>query len=178
MDRLTQLLDSYLGHAREELACYNRRFIDEVPYSARPILEEVLGSFAASLDVLQITWEELTRVQPSASPLLRSPSPEDVVTIVDAEGRINYESENIADRLGVPASERIGHLVWEWIHPEDLPATRQRFREGLSGGGCTTRFEVRLRHQDGGWRRIEAVAHAIRRGDQAVGYVAHSHFLS
>jgi len=178
MKMLFGLIDTYLEDARAQHDELNRAFAEKVPYSSRPFFEEVIAAFAASLDVIQIIREELIRLTPLHEASPREVQSWEVVTVLDADGRIMYESEGIAEQLGYLPEERIGQSAWDWLHPEDLPEAQRIYQEGLRGGGRTMRFDVRLRHRNGPWRRIRSIAHAIRKGSEAVGYVARSEFVT
>jgi diguanylate cyclase (GGDEF)-like protein/PAS domain S-box-containing protein len=80
-----------------------------------------------------------------------------LVSVVDAEGRTSFVTRSVTDVLGWEPetfAERAGGL----IHPEDLPAMRSAWREVVDRPGNEVAAAFRLRHADGGWRQIEAVA--------------------
>jgi PAS domain S-box-containing protein len=78
--------------------------------------------------------------------------------VVDAEGRIQYESPSIEQTLGYVAGTRVGKPALELVHPEDRPRMQVVLADLLSDAVTTARVEVRVRHADGAWRTIEAVA--------------------
>src|SRR4029077_3817624 len=44
----------------------------------------------------------------------------DVVTVIDPNGKISYDSPSSAAVLGYPAAERMGRSAFDYIHPEDI----------------------------------------------------------
>lgn len=80
-----------------------------------------------------------------------------LVTVVDAEGRARFVSPSVSDVLGWEPEVFVEHMG-DLVHPDDLPALRRVWREVSSRAGYEGSVEFRLRHADGGWRRLEAVA--------------------
>ena len=81
----------------------------------------------------------------------------DTITILDQNGQITYESPSIERVLGYTPEMLIGHNVFEYVHPDDQPATLDRFQRMASIEGHTTRIEVRFLHGDGSWRVLDVV---------------------
>lgn len=88
----------------------------------------------------------------------------DLIAVVDARGVIQYESPSVERVLGYRPEERVGTSAFDYIHPEDLERTKRTLAEGLrttSANGKVTsgkKVEGRIRHADGSWRYLEAVA--------------------
>jgi PAS domain S-box-containing protein len=82
----------------------------------------------------------------------------DGVTLVAADGTI-LETTPITFRgLGYAPAEYLGRNGFELLHPDDVPAVRELLGRVLQKPAerFTTRY--RLRHKDGSWRWVEAVA--------------------
>jgi PAS domain S-box-containing protein len=94
----------------------------------------------------------------------------DVVTLLDATGRIVYSSESLNPTLGYAPGEKTGHSVFELIHPEDRTAAEPLFREVLQQPERVVRVDLRVQHRDGSWREVEVVA-VNRLQDAAVGAI-------
>ena len=76
----------------------------------------------------------------------------DVVTVIDRDGVITYDSPAIGPMLGYGPSDRVGTRASDYVHPEDhegVAALRKAVAEGPDG---LARSELRLRHADGSWR--------------------------
>jgi PAS domain S-box-containing protein len=90
----------------------------------------------------------------------------DIITIIDAEGIIRYESPSVERVLGYKPAELIGLNLAELLHPDDaskatrfLKAIKSPAPEGETPIGQV--MEVRFRHQDGSWRILESVARVL-----------------
>ncbi len=81
----------------------------------------------------------------------------DIMSIVDPRGRLVYASPATERILGLQIEPLIGTDVFELIHPDDRDAAMKGFDLTRSGKDVE-RLELRLRHADGGWRVMEAVA--------------------
>jgi len=83
----------------------------------------------------------------------------DVFTIVDAEGRVLYDSPSLERLIGYRPEEMQGRDAFELVHPDDAPSMARLFAELLAKGrGPGPRAECRVRHRDGTWRHVEAFA--------------------
>jgi PAS domain S-box-containing protein len=78
----------------------------------------------------------------------------DIITIVDADGVIRYESPSIERLLGYRPEDSIGLLASRYVHAEDLPAVTAAFTRAV--GGRTTSVECRALRRDGSWCDVEA----------------------
>ncbi|MEO7667171.1 MAG: PAS domain S-box protein, partial [Dehalococcoidia bacterium] len=93
----------------------------------------------------------------------------DIAIVTNIQGVILYESRAVTEILGYTLDQRIGHNVFEFIHPEDAPATVEAIQEGLQDPGSVHKVEVRARHKNGSWRWLESVGRV--ESDDAGGYV-------
>ena len=82
----------------------------------------------------------------------------DLITLLGADQRVLYPSPTVTTVLGRSPNAIIGHLLSEFIHPDDVAAAQAQFTKILNGGrGASTTFEYRVAHVDGHWRNIDAV---------------------
>ncbi|MEW6638446.1 MAG: PAS domain S-box protein, partial [Actinomycetota bacterium] len=92
----------------------------------------------------------------------------EILTIIERDGTVLYESPAIERVLGYRPEEMIATNVLSYIHAEDI----ERVSAALSGvvdePGIVRRAEFRFRHRDGTWRWLEAVGSDLS-GDPAVG---------
>lgn len=86
-----------------------------------------------------------------------SESAMDIVTVIDAQGVILYQSPSVRHLLGVDPESMIGLNQFDIIHREDSPAIRERFKELISRGTLDRPVEFRVRHADGTWRTLESI---------------------
>lgn len=80
----------------------------------------------------------------------------DVVTLLDAEGTILYESPSVRPLLGFEPHELVGRPVLDLVHPDDVPRAAAALRDRLREAGPAHPVELRFRHRAGGWRTVEA----------------------
>ncbi len=92
----------------------------------------------------------------------------DTVAVLDAEGRVLYQSPTIERFAGWTAEELEGTLAFEHVHPEDLERVRAEFGRLIAEPFHTASVEFRFRHRDGTWRTLEATARNFL-DDPAVG---------
>ncbi len=79
----------------------------------------------------------------------------DLITILDADGTIRFESRSIATELGYAPEDYIGRNAFEFVHPEDAPRIMQAFQHALETHGSTPLLSFRFRHKDGTYRILE-----------------------
>jgi diguanylate cyclase (GGDEF)-like protein/PAS domain S-box-containing protein len=79
----------------------------------------------------------------------------DLITILDADGTIRYDSPAIERMMGYGPEERVGSSTFDYMHPEDVSCVRRTFSEAVDGQGAQPTVSFRMRHKDGSWRYIE-----------------------
>lgn len=99
----------------------------------------------------------------------------DIIMISDIHGMIRYISPASQRILGYTPESLVGQSSFTLIHADDLTRVR-RILKTLSADSeqlCT--FEVRVLHQDGSWRFIEATAHNLLQDPNIGGLVFNVH---
>lgn len=81
----------------------------------------------------------------------------DIITVLDDEGRVVYESPAFERFFGYPQDALIGQPVLEYIHADDWTAAAAAIGRVRARELETEAVTVRFRHFDGSWRFIEAV---------------------
>ena len=82
----------------------------------------------------------------------------DAIVTLTADGTIGFISESSVRLLGFTRDERVGNSGFELIHPADVAAVRKHFAICLQQPGVPMPTECRMRHKDGTWRYMEAIA--------------------
>jgi diguanylate cyclase (GGDEF)-like protein/PAS domain S-box-containing protein len=82
----------------------------------------------------------------------------DIISIVEADGVIRYQSPSVERVLGLTPAGMIGKQLKEFVHPEDEDEVARLFEKLLETPGAAVAVEARYRHADGHWRSIEQVA--------------------
>jgi PAS domain S-box-containing protein len=80
----------------------------------------------------------------------------DIVTILNKEGTVHYQSPALEPVLGYKPEERVGKNSFELIHPEDVAKAKEAFAHLIQVPGHTASLELRFQHKDGSWRVLEA----------------------
>lgn len=81
----------------------------------------------------------------------------DVITILNTDGTIKYQSPSVERILGYTDREMTGTNVFAYVHPDDLPDLKDVFRTGILTPQFTVSRVFRARHKDDGWRMLESV---------------------
>lgn len=79
----------------------------------------------------------------------------DAIIVLDADGRIQYESPAVETILGYEPQERIGELAFDYVHPDDRADLTEQFERSLAESGEIEPVEFRARHKNGSWRWLE-----------------------
>ncbi len=84
----------------------------------------------------------------------------DVVAVVGADGVISYVSPPVERILGYKPEDGIGRSVFRspMMHPDDIDRVREVFAWLIGSPGASTTADFRLRHADGRWIHVEAIA--------------------
>jgi PAS domain S-box-containing protein len=85
----------------------------------------------------------------------------DIITILDLDGAIKFESPSFERLLGYSHHELDGLIAFEFLHPDDLPTVIERFQLIVERPGEAQTAEFRFRHKDGSWLRLEGIGRSI-----------------
>jgi len=133
--------------------------VDEETLGARlAALEQLLDVYestaAEQAHKLELALVRLSEADERFRALAQNSS--DLITVVDRNSRITYQSPSLATVLGYPVDSRQGTDWLELVHPDDRASFRTQMQEVMDGrhlpGGW---WETRLRHADGTWRDVE-----------------------
>ncbi|MDZ5811383.1 PAS domain-containing protein [Halorubrum sp. AD140] len=92
----------------------------------------------------------------------------DLVTVVDADGRVRYESPSIEEVLGYEQGSTVGRSPLGYVHPDDRERVTERFYRALNDPEAAPTMEFRYRAADGDWVWLEARTRSLP-DDAAVG---------
>lgn len=99
----------------------------------------------------------------------------EIISIIDAEGRFQYQSKSVERILGYSPEEVIGEFLWEYIHPDDKARVKAAFNRWVSTGQPAPEpVEYRTRHADGSWRWMEASGKVHAKALGCEGYITNS----
>ena len=81
----------------------------------------------------------------------------EVISILDSEGTIIFESPSIETALGYNQEENTGKSFLSLVHSDDYQLVKSRFQELLNRPNTPFTLEIRLKHKNGEWRNYEAI---------------------
>jgi len=96
----------------------------------------------------------------------------DVLSLLDEQGKIVYQSQSITRHLGYTPEELVGRSCFDFVHPEDLETALVGFRQGLEDPSTGNAIVLRLQHKLGHWKSFEAVSGTYVIGGRKVGLLA------
>ena len=85
----------------------------------------------------------------------------DLVTVIDAMGRILYVSPSVQRVLGHDPELLRGQDVFDLIHPDDLKRVRAFLVSRLTKPGVAPLIECRIQHRDATWRYFEVAGNNL-----------------
>ncbi len=85
----------------------------------------------------------------------------DIVALIGLDGVIRYENVAVTQVLGYDRRERLGRNVYEFIHPGDVPAALEAFRNALGAPDSLQVLRTRVRHKDVSWRLLESTGRVM-----------------
>ena len=81
----------------------------------------------------------------------------DLVTVVGADGTIQYASPSYGYQLGYKPEDLTGVKVFDLIHPDDREHIMEIFGENIQKPDSAANAEFRVRHHDGSWQVFDGV---------------------
>jgi PAS domain S-box-containing protein len=100
----------------------------------------------------------------------------DIITILAPDGTVLYQSPSLERVLGYPPAEREGQNIFATplVHPDDAAAQHAMLRQALDQPNALVHAEYRLRHKDGRWRWIDAIARNLLHDPRIGGIIVNS----
>ncbi len=92
----------------------------------------------------------------------------DVITVMNADGVVHYQSPSSEAVLGYRPDELVSTDGFRLMHPKDAITARQAFETALLNPGMASPIgEVRLQHKDGSWRVLDGTGkcHVVNEAD-------------
>jgi two-component system cell cycle sensor histidine kinase/response regulator CckA len=82
----------------------------------------------------------------------------DAIVLLDQQACVLFASPSVERVMGYTSEERVGQNGFDLVHHDDLPRATEVFSQVAAHPGVPIACEFRMRHKDGGWRHLEAVA--------------------
>ncbi len=96
----------------------------------------------------------------------------DTTLVIGKDQTITYASPATASLLGREPAAVVGMAALDLVHPDDRERGALQLAARLSEDAPTDPVEIRMGHQDGTWRDVEAVISDLRKTPSVGGYVA------
>jgi PAS domain S-box-containing protein len=85
----------------------------------------------------------------------------DVIILLDTEAVAHYVSPSMERVFGYPPEAWLNHTVLDFVHPDNRARVIVFARQALQQPGIASTLEFKLRHQNGTWRTVEALANNL-----------------
>lgn len=132
-----------------------------VLFSAAPILDETGRTSAWVALTADITErKKAEQAVRSADRRFRSlvQNASDIITIVGADGRVQFSTSSVDNSFGYGPDEVIGTDPFDLVHPDDRARVRAAFEKRVVEGGVGPGTQHRVRSTRGEWLDVETVA--------------------
>jgi two-component system, sensor histidine kinase and response regulator len=144
-------------------------------------LEQLLDVYettaAEQAHKLELAFKQLSAADERFRALVQNSS--DLITVVNRDSHITYQSPSLATVLGHAPESRQGKDWYELVHPEDRSSFRAQLTEVMEhthpAGG---RWETRLAHADGSWRDVEIRTENLLDNPSVAGVVVNARDIS
>jgi diguanylate cyclase (GGDEF)-like protein/PAS domain S-box-containing protein len=124
------------------------------PVDVTDALESLASQVSLALEATSLS-EDLHRQKSEARFRSLVAHSSDLITVLDGDGRITYQSPSIERLLGHAPEGVEGTSFHDLVSDNDRPRLERILSGGSSGGGDTHVFECSLRHADGRWIQFE-----------------------
>ncbi len=146
-----------------------------------PVFDASGKVMAVCLIILDITEEKkavnaLINSEERFRSLVQNSS--DIITILENNGTIRYESPSITRILGYTPDELLGHNAFDYIHPEDREDIYAIFLKALQTPGAKAEAQFRFRHANGDWVYLESIGRNWQNDPNVQGFVVNSRDIS
>jgi diguanylate cyclase (GGDEF)-like protein/PAS domain S-box-containing protein len=128
--------------------------VQGIVHNSHDISERVLAE-----DALRQSEERFRSLVQNAS---------DLITVIDADTTIRYQSPSIEHVLGHDAASMLGKRLTDLIHIDDVARTLSVLHNAMRDPGARTSADMRVRDRNGGWRHVEFIG-TDQRHDPAIG---------
>ncbi len=102
----------------------------------------------------------------------------DLVSVLDATGKIAYSSPSASSVLGFESGAMVGTSVFDIVHPEDQPYMREQFTVLLGHREAVLRLQCRVRSAAGDFRWFEFTASNQMQNPALAGVVINARDIS
>jgi PAS domain S-box-containing protein len=98
----------------------------------------------------------------------------DIITILNEKGEIDYESPSFYRYFGYTENEVIGHLAFDFVHPDDQQLVVETFMNAILDETQVVTLTFRFKAKSGDYYYLEAVANNLLNAQGINGIVVNS----
>ncbi|GEM_PF-2911600 len=102
----------------------------------------------------------------------------DVISILNSDGTIRYQSPSVERVLGYKPTDLIGRNLFEFVHPDDSLDVVNTFHDVTQQAAVVKTIEFRFLHKNGNWRVLETVNKNLLNVPTVAGVVVSSRDIS
>jgi diguanylate cyclase (GGDEF)-like protein/PAS domain S-box-containing protein len=125
-----------------------------LPHAFEDSFRTLASHVTVTLESIMLT-EKVRRSEERFKALVQNAS--DIITVVDLEGTVRYQSPSSERVLGYRPEELEGRGLADILHPDDAEASIAFFIEATKSEEVTAPVRWRVRHADGSWRYVETI---------------------
>jgi two-component system cell cycle sensor histidine kinase/response regulator CckA len=81
----------------------------------------------------------------------------DIIAVVGPDATVRYVSPSVVQIMGYREDEVLGRTAFDFVHPDDAGKAFKGMSAVLAESEASSSLELRARHKDGSWRRLEIV---------------------
>ena len=118
---------------------------------------EIAGLIGVITDVTRYKETERALEASEARFRVLTESSLDLISVLDADGAIQYQSPALRHLLGYEPADTVGKNVSELVHQDDIETVRAALRRIIESRQSIEPVEFRIRHRDGMWRTFESL---------------------
>ena len=85
----------------------------------------------------------------------------DIVTVINKESIIRFQSPSVTRILGFQPDEMVGRNAFDFVHPDDGARFASGIKSAFANPGLPVSVEYRKRHSDGTWRYLQSIGRSI-----------------
>ena len=119
-------------------------------------LRDVTAAFNAMADQLEINRDLLSASERRFRALVQNSS--DLIVVVDRDGVLRYLTPSVERILGYRHDLAEGRPLVDLLHPDDAKHLKALLLDPGRFADSGVPIEVRVRHADGSWKRVETLA--------------------
>jgi PAS domain S-box-containing protein len=99
----------------------------------------------------------------------------DMIVLVDAEGKILYESSAALRIIGYTSEELVGKSAFDLVCPDEREQVREFFEKQVHIPGISPLQRMRMQHKDGHWIYVEAIYNNLLHDETICAMIVNAH---